>query len=929
MDALFNTTSDPMFSQVVGPATKYIVDPAAQLVVAALPAPLGQHIVDSGVLPWFISLTTIWVGIEVVDVVRGAIAANAGRKLRAKNAKTQNSYIDRIFPFVSEFPPMSVDHITLYATQMSSLGYGSALWDPDQGYFENSKRRPHVRPGDVGYVDQNGSFIRLFNLHLGKDDPDQGMAIPDDFVEPLSRQMQHTKWSYEVPRIHHLYKRNAWGGSLKVNTPVVPANADASMSFNFEHKSGAILGFFDVGVREISYVNYGEHLRKNIESWLNTARIMSSDLEDKDLRVVTDCIRVRSWIRGVIEDRKDEGQFSLSVGFSPFSAGAQLSRSVEYQGGSNIHHGPADRIMKLPAMASVDNTGARASSKRKGKGMKRDDEEKAPASTSSQPGSSISSTSPFPLELSETDREDIKRRSDQCIFIRSFRIKHRGIMGKVLPQKIRAEAEPRNLPKDDDFDEGVYPVLVSGLGGRIEEHESAVGIEAKQQSAIKRGSRRISPTPLQKSEEPREPFSDEISSDRDDVSGASWDHMDIVFDYIFEHSNADVALVHESDLMPYAWEFGTPVEELEESLTAAMILKVYPPKVAVRDYDGIKVGTIFPLPDPPQEDSQTPQSSEIFHDEVSPPPSSSTSPAVLAVIQFCHWECSPDFTRSTAVILIQRRFRQNGTVGVREAYDKHDLEPPLAKDLITEARNERRYRLPLVHEFHPSLILPLWTPTPVTLGAVGYLSKPQGEFVTLFNSFHPQKSANAQVASLPPVHEYGTLSIGSQRQDERNVAQKSRDLIGGLFKSSKISRQYSSPLRSGHNAFLCMKTTKYNYVENLDAPKKWFKAHVDTILDVFGPEYHVQKEDLLFVIGTLDTPEYALFISDHRLDGQIYFDVPASPEPGQPWGTFTVDDPISSGLHSSKISTQKSDPWNTVLIARLRFEPDVSEPTSL
>ncbi|KAJ3848775.1 hypothetical protein EV368DRAFT_48649 [Lentinula lateritia] len=284
-------------------------------------------------------------------------------------------------------------------------------------------------------------------------------------------------------------------------------------------------------------------------------------------------------------------------------------------------------------------------------------------------------------------------------------------------------------------------------------------------------------------------------------------------------------------------------------------------------------------------------------------------------------------------------------------YDGYDS-PPLANDLIAEAQNERRYRLLLVHEFHPSLTLPLWSPAPVALGAVGYLSKPKGEFITLLNAFHPQNSVINGVKSLPSVHGYGKFSTGNQRQDKRNAAQRGFDTIAGLltFKgrggniSKNVSRRYSYPLRVGHKtAHLCTETTMYRYVENLDAPKKWFKANVDTVLEIFGPQHQIQKEDLFFVIGSLDTPEYALFVSHNHPDGQVHFNVFNSSKSPQPWGMFTTDtetpfelggpsyrEPVScSPICSNKISPQGSYPWNTVLIARLRFKPDVLEPTSL
>jgi hypothetical protein len=47
-------------------------------------------------------------------------------------------------------------------------------------------------------------------------------------------------------------------------------------------------------------------------------------------------------------------------------------------------------------------------------------------------------------------------------------------------------------------------------------------------------------------------------------------------------------------------------------------------------------------------------------------------------------------------------------------------------------------------------------------------------------------------------------------------------------------------------AYLCTETTVYRYIENLDAPKKWFKANVDSILKVYGAKHAIQKEDLYF-----------------------------------------------------------------------------------
>ncbi|KAJ7072976.1 hypothetical protein C8F01DRAFT_267337 [Mycena amicta] len=282
-------------------------------------------------------------------------------------------------------------------------------------------------------------------------------------------------------------------------------------------------------------------------------------------------------------------------------------------------------------------------------------------------------------------------------------------------------------------------------------------------------------------------------------------------------------------------------------------------------------------------------------------------------------------------------------------------ESPVPMDeRVAEVRNERRYRLLLVHEFHPSLTLALWYPTPIAVGAVGFLHKPSGNFTTLFNCFSSGNTAAGY--NLPSVYGYGRVSTGTQRQDKRTAAQRGLDAIAGLLtfsggsKAAKdggitqnVSRRYSFPLHLGHKvAYLCTETTVYKYMESLDAPKKWFRANIDAIMQEYGRAHQIQKEDVYLVIGTLEAPDYGLFVSHNHPDGQAHFNVYSSPKGSQPWGTFTTDaETVQSGpsyhepIHGTPLSASKvskaggGGPWDTVLVARLRFKPDVLEPTSL
>lgn len=120
------------------------------------------------------------------------------------------------------------------------------------------------------------------------------------------------------------------------------------------------------------------------------------------------------------------------------------------------------------------------------------------------------------------------------------------------------------------------------------------------------------------------------------------------------------------------------------------------------------------------------------------------------------------------------------------------------------------------------------------------------------------------------------------------------------------------------------------------------------------------------VIGALEAQDYALFVSHSHPDGQVMFysfgelgtrrdtassthqvnfEVFSAPRSNQPWGRFSVSTDLSSSMiggpdyheepedslqSASKVSnTGRGGKWDAVLLARLRFKTDSSEPTSL
>lgn len=89
-------------------------------------------------------------------------------------------------------------------------------------------------------------------------------------------------------------------------------------------------------------------------------------------------------------------------------------------------------------------------------------------------------------------------------------------------------------------------------------------------------------------------------------------------------------------------------------------------------------------------------------------------------------------------------------------------------------------------DIDPDIVtLPLWSPAPVAVGAVGYLDRPSGTFVTLFNSYDPTRTSKGRANLIPSLSGYGKVSQGRQRQDKRNAALRGYDMVQGMISRSK------------------------------------------------------------------------------------------------------------------------------------------------
>ncbi|KAK8850608.1 hypothetical protein IAR55_004527 [Kwoniella newhampshirensis] len=290
-------------------------------------------------------------------------------------------------------------------------------------------------------------------------------------------------------------------------------------------------------------------------------------------------------------------------------------------------------------------------------------------------------------------------------------------------------------------------------------------------------------------------------------------------------------------------------------------------------------------------------------------------------------------------------------------------------------RAERHYRHYLQHAFDDRLTLPLWFPSVIPLGSVGYFR--HGQFVHLINAGVPPIG----VEELPPVpylDEYSRLQTQTMPVNPRTSAVKGLDMMAALTKFIKpsgetwqkaVSRRFTIPLRPGmKQAALIVDDGQFEIYKSLGQARAYLSENIEWIVAHFGDRHQIVKEDVIIVVGTLTAHNYAMVVSNFCPRTSLTFNVHATPGRilGEPWGTWTVNQsppathekalnsamrPRSGSAGSQallgefaerqattelyeqelkyccKVSTVSSSPADAVLLAKLRFAPGAAGPS--
>ena len=165
------------------------------------------------------------------------------------------------------------------------------------------------------------------------------------------------------------------------------------------------------------------------------------------------------------------------------------------------------------------------------------------------------------------------------------------------------------------------------------------------------------------------------------------------------------------------------------------------------------------------------------------------------------------------------------------------------------------------------------------------------------------------------------------------------------------------PLKPGNKqAVLIIDDGEFEIYRSFAEARAYLYSNIDWIMAQYGELHNIAREDVIIVVGTLKARNYTMLVSNFSPRTTLSFNVHASPEPGKPWGTWTVNrdtavessktkvpgavttsvaepqPPILGGVaehalkYTAKVSRVTSEPREAVMLAKLRIPLGGQEP---
>ncbi|KAF7789085.1 hypothetical protein EIP86_000018 [Pleurotus ostreatoroseus] len=337
----------------------------------------------------------------------------------------------------------------VYAQELSSYNHGLPLWSPEPADAYE------VRVGDVGYIDEDGQFHRLFNVtvdanHPYNVDPETGEScVPTDF-HPL--QFNSRLFSIKPkqfppgPLPSRSVKSHEIGGSASVSDPTGLVGGGFSYSFNCAKEQGAFLVLMEDAKKTVvpPAVNFTTYMRKNHSSWYEFATHSQNyglACKPEDIILVRGSVKTSAWALGAYTENGNHVHDVSFSGQGASFASAGFKWASSNQSSARFEHriGPSD----APSLRRLTSGRSGRSTIASGKAVARPTTNELPEITAER-------------KMGIEAAIDADNTDDQCVFLSYYKIKYRIFSFK----KITAAAGPAELPDGDDDNEGSPAVLM-------------------------------------------------------------------------------------------------------------------------------------------------------------------------------------------------------------------------------------------------------------------------------------------------------------------------------------------------------------------------------------------------------------------------------------------------------------------------------------
>ncbi|OCB89622.1 hypothetical protein A7U60_g3220 [Sanghuangporus baumii] len=199
----------------------------------------------------------------------------------------------------------------LYSLKLQCLDLGYALFEPNpNGSYD------FVRIGDVGYISEDGKFMKLFNAFSDRNSQaNTGSHFPERLppitltLSPLARIPPYLgeEASISTPKIIFL---------LTLRSPVSEFVAGGSLTLSCTSGTGAALITKYKGKRHKALASAAmeSYMKSNVSSWVRLVRTLGRPVQMHDLIFVKECVLTGDWANISWNSTSCESYVGFSVG---------------------------------------------------------------------------------------------------------------------------------------------------------------------------------------------------------------------------------------------------------------------------------------------------------------------------------------------------------------------------------------------------------------------------------------------------------------------------------------------------------------------------------------------------------------------------------------------------------------------------------------